>query len=62
MAKKTDRKFVFMSYAAENVDLVQKVYDGLIQRNLDPWFDKADLKPGKESPQIEKAIARAGIL
>jgi tetratricopeptide (TPR) repeat protein len=50
---------VFLSYASENLDMVRKVYDGLVKRKLNVWFDKEHLKPGKWKPQIERAIRRS---
>ena len=47
---------VFLSYASENLDMVRKVYDGLVKRGLNVWFDKENLGPGKSKPQIERAI------
>jgi hypothetical protein len=38
---------VFLSYASENLDMVRKVYDGLVKRGLNVWFDKENLGPGK---------------
>ena len=55
-----DRKDrVFLSYASEDLDRVWQVYDGLIKRGLDVWFDKIDLNGGKWKKQIRKAIARS---
>jgi tetratricopeptide (TPR) repeat protein len=51
---------VFLSYASENLDMVRKVYEGLVKRNLNVWFDKVNLKLGLPwKPQIEKAIANS---
>lgn len=50
---------VFLSYASENLDIVRKVYAGLVKRNLNVWFGKEHLGPGKWKPQIERAIRRS---
>ena len=56
----TDIKpMVFLSYASENLLMVRNVYEGLIKRGLNVWFDKEHLKPGKWKPQIERAIRRS---
>jgi tetratricopeptide (TPR) repeat protein len=49
----------FLSYASENLDMVRKVYEGLVKRKLNVWFDKEHLGPGRFKPQIEKAIRRS---
>ena len=49
---------VFLSYAHENLEIVQKTYTGLKKRELDVWFDKMHLKPGSWKRQIEKAIPK----
>ena len=50
---------VFLSYASEDLDVVREVYDGLVKRGLDVWFDKEHLGPGKWKAQIERAIRRS---
>ena len=57
--KKECRNQIFLSYAHENFDCVEKIYKGLKKRKLTVWLDKADLKPGKYKLQIRKAIARS---
>ncbi len=49
---------VFLSYAKENLVKVKEVYDGLIKRGLNVWFDNEHLEPGPWKPQIEKAISK----
>jgi len=39
--------------------MVRKVYDGLVKRGLNVWFDKEHSGPGKWKPQIERAIRRS---
>lgn len=50
------RDQVFISYAHENLDTVQKVVAGLKLRGLKVWFDKEHIYPGKWKSQIFKAI------
>ena len=54
-----NNKFVFLSYASENLDQVWEVYNGLKRRGLNLWFDKVDLKSGKWYTQVMKAIAQS---
>jgi len=49
---------VFLSYANEDLEKVKEVFEGLVKRGLDVWFDKEHLKPGSWKPQIEKAISK----
>jgi tetratricopeptide (TPR) repeat protein len=53
------KKQVFLCYASDDIEIVQKIYTGLCKRNLDVWFDKEDLKPGAWMPQVMKAISRS---
>lgn len=53
------RDHVFLSYASDDLELVQLIYDGLKKRNLKVWFDKGDVKRGPWRKQIMKAIARS---
>jgi hypothetical protein len=48
---------VYLGYASENLETVQKIYAGLTKRKLNIWFDEEHLKPGLRKPQIKKAIA-----
>ncbi len=50
---------VFLSYAKEYIDKVKDVYEGLIKRGLNVWFDEEDLQAGRWKPQIKKAISRS---
>lgn len=59
MGKTRNRDRVFLSYASEDLAKVELIYEGLVQRNLNVWFDKQDLKPGPWKPQIMKAISRS---
>jgi tetratricopeptide (TPR) repeat protein len=54
---KSDR--VFLSYAHEDLDKVNEVYEGMKKRGLNVWFDKVHMKPGTWKTQIEKAITRS---
>ena len=50
---------VFLSYAREDLDTIQKLYDDLKEREVNVWLDKVDLAPGRWKPQIELAIAES---
>ncbi len=50
---------VFLSYASENEDIARKVYEGLVKRDVEVWFDKEDLGPGKWKDKVLKAITRS---
>lgn len=50
---------VFLSYASENEDTARKVYEGLRERDVEVWFDKEDLGPGKWKDKVLKAITRS---
>jgi tetratricopeptide (TPR) repeat protein len=56
---KADKTRVFLSYAHEDLDMVRRIYTGLKERNLDVWFDKEDLGPGRWMRKIEKAIPKS---
>ena len=58
MAKAT-RDRVFLSYAHEDLDTVRSIYTGLKERQLNVWFDKENLGPGRFKPTITKAIAQS---
>jgi len=49
---------VFISYAHEDLETAQKLYEQLLAiPGIEPWFDKANLLPGmKWKPAIRKAI------
>ena len=50
---------VFLSYAHEDLVVVNKLYADLRKRGLRVWFDKNELKPGKWQLQIKKAISKS---
>lgn len=51
------RRRVFLAYAAEDADKVDRLYDALAARNFDPWMDRRKLLPGQNWPRaIERAI------
>lgn len=54
-----ERKLIFLSYANEDFSHAHKIREGLINRGLNVWFDKIDLKPGRWIPQIVNAISRS---
>ena len=50
---------VFLSYAHEDLDTVQTLYDDLKKREVNVWLDKVDLGKGTWKKQIRKAIAQS---
>jgi hypothetical protein len=56
---------VFLSHAGPDSDVAQQLYDELIARGLDVWFDGAELKLGESlMRQIDRGIAqsRCGVI
>jgi len=54
---------VFISYAKEDEDNADQLYQGLKERGLKPWMDKEDILPGQEwELQIRKAIDKCDFL
>jgi hypothetical protein len=45
---------VFLSYARENLEEVEEIYEGLKKRGLNVWIDKRNLGPGRWKPQIQR--------
>ena len=50
---------VFLSYAHEDLDAVQTLYDDLKKREVNVWLDKVDLGKGTWKKQIRKAIVQS---
>jgi hypothetical protein len=44
------RRKVFLAYAAEDAPHVDRIYDGLEARGLDPWMDRRRLLAGQNWP------------
>jgi hypothetical protein len=54
------RTRVFLAYAAEDVPVVERIYDALGREGLDPWMDRRKLLAGQNWPRaIERAIRNA---
>jgi hypothetical protein len=53
------REFTFISYAHEDLNQIRKLYEGLRERNVNAWFDKEDMAPGRWKKRIKKAISRS---
>ena len=47
---------VFISYAKEDKDVAEKLYNELEQSGVEPWLDSMDLVPGQA---WERAIRKA---
>ena len=50
---------VFLSYAHEDLDTVQTLYDDLKKREVNVWLDQVDLGKGTWKKQIRKAIVQS---
>ena len=50
---------VFLSYAHEDLETVRRIHEDLILRDVNVWFDKIKLGPGKWKPQILRAIRQS---
>ena len=55
----SDKPQVFLSYAHDDLDKVRRLYHDLKKRDVNLWFDKEDLGPGRWKTQIEKAIPKS---
>jgi Flp pilus assembly protein TadD len=49
----------FLSYAREDEEHARRIYDGLMSRGVDVWFDKMHIAPGRWRPQILRAITQS---
>lgn len=51
---------VFLSYASEDRDQAEELYDRLLEAGCEPWMDKRDILPGEKwTLSIYRAIRRA---
>ena len=55
----SDNPQVFLSYAHNDLETVRRLYDALVEREVNVWFDKEDLGPGRWKKKIEKAIPQS---
>jgi hypothetical protein len=54
------RRRVFLAYAIEDAEKVDRLYDALAARGFDPWMDHRKLLPGQNWPRaIERAIRQS---
>ena len=61
--KKKSQIQIFLSYAKEDIKLVEKLYNRLKQAGYHPWLDEKNLKPGQdERKEIGKAITNSDIV
>lgn len=52
-----DNKKAFISYAEEDQNYAKRLYEDLINKNVEVWFDKESLLPGQKwKIEIRKAI------
>ena len=54
-----DKPQVFLSYAHDDLETVRRLYDALVEREVNVWFDKGSIRPGRWKKQIEKAIPQS---
>src|ERR1039457_448626 len=59
MIDKSNLPQVFLSYAKEDIGIVRRLYDDLILRKVNVWWDKENLNPGGWKLQISRAITRS---
>jgi hypothetical protein len=53
---------VFISYAKEDIQMVQEIYSKLLDEGFSPWLDREKLMPGHDwELEIEKAIQSSDI-
>ena len=55
----SDKPQVFLSYAHDDLPTVRRLYDALVKREVNVWFDKGSIRPGRWKKQIEKAIPQS---
>ena len=55
---KSEKPQVFISYAHDDLEKVEKLYNDLKSRDVNVWMDKVDLQPGPWKRQIEKQIPK----
>jgi hypothetical protein len=55
--EKTMKEIVFISYTRSDSNFAQVLYEKLVQKNIEVWFDKNDINPGKDwNNEINKAL------
>jgi tetratricopeptide (TPR) repeat protein len=50
---------VFLSYASEDLIVIEKLYFELLKRKVNVWWDKKNIEPGAWKLQITRAITRS---
>lgn len=50
---------VFLSYSHDDLETVRQLYEDLIKRSVNVWFDKESIAPGRWKTQIRKAIPKS---
>ena len=54
---------VFISYAKEDFEFAQKLYDYLSENGFKPWLDKKNLLPGQQwDYEIKKGLREANYV
>jgi hypothetical protein len=54
---------VFISYAKEDIDAAEKLFDFLSSHSYDPWLDKKKLLPGQQwNTEIKLALKKADFI
>ena len=54
--KKSNRDSVFLSYVEKDLGQARNIYEGLIRRGLNVWFDQVDFKHGIWKDMASEAI------
>jgi len=53
---------VFISYASEDTEIAQRLYDDLSKAGVELWFDRQSLMPGQDwRLELEKALKESTI-
>ena len=57
-----ESKKVYISYAKEDQELANRLYEDIQRHGIQPWLDKRDLQPGQNwEIEIKKAIKESSI-
>jgi hypothetical protein len=54
-----DAPLVFISYASEDAEKAERLYDRLRAEGMNPWMDRRDLLPGQNWPRMLESVIEA---